>query len=794
MRAISIALLCLCSVVLDVSAQSNVETRIIASDLGNLSELVWGPDGWIWFVEVIGDISRVHPETGELQRFSTVAELDSLELRRLLGTSERSKLYDNGLQSLALCEKDGQLLVYHLFLYHVGPSRRAFNAKIVRYEFDGTALVKPEIILEGLPADVDFPIGCRMRVIGNKLFVGYGNLANDGDARNPESPVGSILRMNLDGSVPSDNPFPSAQYPGNLVWTYGCQKLEGLAAGPDGVIYSLEGGPSGFEDEINIVEGGRNYGWPDVRGFCDSPQEQLFCLGHSVVEPLYYLPFVVGVSGLDYYGGDRFPAWKNSLLVTSSEEQDLRQLKLGQDGRTIVDENIYIDGRWGPLRDVCVSPDGRVFLATKGGVPSNFPNVIMELYDREEPLPSIGRIEFEDDLYCGGSTGRIRFDTEGGFEQDNLFLIALVSLGDSTEIRYVGDALPGTSGGEYLANFPWFYDSVYLRVVSTNPYVMGEVSGPLKVSSSTRDVRLQTSTGEMAICEDETLEIGVQGVAPDTRYLWSNGSRDSIINVSDSGLYAVELTLPNGCTVRKEVRITKGSSPYLEVVNSQRNYDLCEGDSLLLSVLTSENAFIMWSNGIVDTNAVWVRESGVYYVRAEDSVGCQTSSLSMEIVFHEYPEKPEIVRGGNTLVCSSADQYQWYRDGEPVDGGTEQLLTVTDNGRYWVEVFNSGGCSAVSDTVEMIVTGVGEEAVAGDDWQVYPQPVEDQMMLEFAAPVREPLVVSLTDMSGREVRRFRESPDGTKQKMFSLSDLPSGPYILGVKSGTWTREQVIIKR
>jgi hypothetical protein len=163
--------------------------------------------------------------------------------------------------------------------------------------------------------------------------------------------------MNLDGTVPEDNPVP-----GSYIWTWGHRNPQGLVISSGGILYSSEHGPSS-DDEVNIIEKGRNYGWPDVKGLCNDVTETQFCADSFVFEPIAAWTPTLAVAGTDFYSNSAISGWQNSLLITTLKENNLVALRLSADGRSVVDEEVFFDGWFGRLRDVCTSPDGRVFLA-----------------------------------------------------------------------------------------------------------------------------------------------------------------------------------------------------------------------------------------------------------------------------------------------------------------------------------------------------------------------------------------------------------------------------------------------
>jgi len=169
---------------------------------------------------------------------------------------------------------------------------------------------------------------------------------------------GKFLRLNLDGSVPDDNPIP-----GSYVWSLGHRNPQGLVRSPDGTIYSSEHGPSD-NDELNIIMKERNYGWPEVHGFCDLPEEQAYCAANNVVEPIAAWTPTLAVCGIDFYDHPSIPEWQHSILLATLKEADLRVLNLSTEGDSIISEEVFFNNEYGRLRDVCVSPDGDIYFAT----------------------------------------------------------------------------------------------------------------------------------------------------------------------------------------------------------------------------------------------------------------------------------------------------------------------------------------------------------------------------------------------------------------------------------------------
>lgn len=318
-----------------------VETRIAATGLDHPWELIWGPDDWIWFTERDGRIGRLNPENGEVQRIHTIDEVWQSSESGLLGMAMHPEFPNTP----------------HLFVAYTYEASEGEREKIVRFTFNGSTLVEPTTIVDGIRA-ASFHDGCRLLIHDNKLFITTGDATDKSTAQDQNSVNGKILRVDLDGSVPADNPIP-----GNPLWSWGHRNPQGLVMASNGIMYSSEHGPD-RDDEVNIIVKGRNYGWPNVNGYCNEPNEQAFCSQNQVVEPIAAWTPTLAVCGTTYYDKAAIPQWKNSLLMLTLKEEQLMVLKLSEDGRSIVSQEKAFDGQFGRLRGICVAPDGRVFFST----------------------------------------------------------------------------------------------------------------------------------------------------------------------------------------------------------------------------------------------------------------------------------------------------------------------------------------------------------------------------------------------------------------------------------------------
>lgn len=321
-------------------------TRRVANTLSLPWEILWGPDDFIWMTEKIGKISRVNPQTGQIVPVVTIGEVVVKGEGGLLGMVLHPDF-------------DTNPYVYVVFNYE---NASVYKEKVVRYTYNGTTLVSPQTLLDNLVGQTVHN-GSRLVITPDlKLFITAGDAGNTSLPQDTTKINGKILRINLDGSIPADNP-----YAGSPVWSIGHRNPQGMVYVNNKLYVSSHG--ANIEDEINLVEKKANYGWPNVEGPCDTPGEITFCNANNVIPPI----FSSGSStwafcGLDYYNNSAYPAWQNNLLMVSLKNSSFYSFQLSNDGNSIVGSpTIYYTSQFGRLRDIAISPDGKVYLCTSNG-------------------------------------------------------------------------------------------------------------------------------------------------------------------------------------------------------------------------------------------------------------------------------------------------------------------------------------------------------------------------------------------------------------------------------------------
>lgn len=306
-------------------------------------EICWGPDDNIWFTEQSGNISRYDPRTGLR--------------KRLLFLEDTYRMRTSGLLGMAL-HTDMKHSPYVFVAYTAQTAKDKQVSKIVRFTYAHDTLIDPLLILEYAAWSGHF--GARVTVAPDgKLMVATGDGAQFENAQNTLSPHGKILRFNIDGTIPKDNPVP-----GSPVWAYGLRNPQGLAYSSDETLYISDHGDA-TDDEVNRIIRGGNYGWPYIEGYADREKEAEFARQYTgTEEPMIAWTPTVAPSGIAVYESGTIPEFSNSVLLATLKGNGLRVLKLNGEGDKIVSDSVLFRQVFGRLRSVCVSPGGEVYIGT----------------------------------------------------------------------------------------------------------------------------------------------------------------------------------------------------------------------------------------------------------------------------------------------------------------------------------------------------------------------------------------------------------------------------------------------
>ena len=323
-------------------------TRVTALVTG--LEIPWAvdlaPDGRLFVTERPGRVRivRIQGNTATLQPepWATVqARVSTNTERGLLGIALDPQFSTNG-------------FVY-LYYSYGGPGTSTLNRLVRMRDANGVG-VEETVLIDAIPGSQQHDGGRVKFGPDGKLYVTVGDGEVDTRAQDSGSPNGKVLRVNTDGTAAAGNPFG-----GSPVWSFGHRNPQGLAWQPDtGALYETEHGPSGVfplccQDEVNLIERGKNYGWPVVTG---QPHDSRF------VDPLVWSgrTDTWAPSGAAFM--TRPGPLRGSFLFATLRGAHLHRVVFGPDGRSVLFEERLLENRYGRLRDVFELPSGQLLVLT----------------------------------------------------------------------------------------------------------------------------------------------------------------------------------------------------------------------------------------------------------------------------------------------------------------------------------------------------------------------------------------------------------------------------------------------
>ena len=295
--------------------------------------LAFAPDGRLFITERPGRV-RIYRD-GEL-----------LPTPALVLNDVRAEA-ESGLMGIALHPSFSTTRFVYL-LYTADTAGGARN-RLVRYRETNNTLADRAVLLDNIPA-ASIHDGGRIRFgPDGRLYLTMGDAAMASLAQSLSTLAGKILRLNDDGSAASGNPF------GSEIWSYGHRNPQGLDWDPaNGQLWATEHGQTG-NDELNLIQRGRNYGWPVIEGGTTRPDMETPILSFSPS---------IAPSGGSFYTGSRMPGLRNNFFFATLTGRHIHRVQLTPDRNRVQGAERWLQNQFGRIRDIVSGPDGALYFCT----------------------------------------------------------------------------------------------------------------------------------------------------------------------------------------------------------------------------------------------------------------------------------------------------------------------------------------------------------------------------------------------------------------------------------------------
>ena len=323
----------------------------LVSGLSNPWAMAFLPDGSALVTERAGRLHLVDLEEKSVREISGLPDIAAGGQGGLLDIAVDPEYHRNG---------------WIYFTYSKNYSGGTGTA-LARAQLSGTGLVSVEELFRmNPPGRGGRHFGSRIAFLpDNTIVFSIGDRGARNRAQDFKDHAGSIVRLNRDGSIPDDNPFAADPDVLDELYTLGHRNPQGLALHPQtGVLWQHEHGPRGG-DELNIIEPGNNYGWPEMSQGVEYGSGRAIGRGREapgMTQPVEYWTPAIAPSGMAFYFGREFPGWDGNLFIGSLVDTHLLRLVI-EEGRVVHQERL-LDGTLGRIRDVRLGPDMRLYLLT----------------------------------------------------------------------------------------------------------------------------------------------------------------------------------------------------------------------------------------------------------------------------------------------------------------------------------------------------------------------------------------------------------------------------------------------
>jgi len=332
------------------AAEKSYRIVTVAEGLEHPWGMAFLPDGRILVTERVGRL-RIVSSDGKVS--------EPVE-----GLPPIAPVGQGGLLDVALHPKFSENKLIYFSFAEPGPGGQ--GTAVSRGRLEGNVLKDVQSIFSQKPKlSGGHHFGSRLVFAGDgSLYISMGDRGRKERAQNRRNHQGTIARVNDDGSIPKDNPFVNSSEALPEIYTWGNRNVQGMALNPwTGIVWAQEHGPKGG-DEVNILKKGANYGWPRITYGIDYDGSVISDKTHmkGMEQPLLHWTPSIAPSGMAFYDGDKFPAWKGDLFVGALKDRHLRRVDL--DGEKVVGQELFLEELKERIRDVRSGPDGFLYVLT----------------------------------------------------------------------------------------------------------------------------------------------------------------------------------------------------------------------------------------------------------------------------------------------------------------------------------------------------------------------------------------------------------------------------------------------
>ena len=319
--------------------------------LDNPWGMAWLPDGRLLVNERKGEI--------------LVFDKDTYSGNKLVGFPETYERGQGGLLDIQLHPQYAEN--GWIYVTYAKPGQGGGSTTLIRFKLDGNQITDLEELYQTQPlSNSGVHFGSRI-IFDNEgyLYFSTGERGTKENSQNLANDMGKVHRLHDDGRIPSDNPFVNEPNAKHSIWSYGHRNVQGMVYdAANNMIYATEHGPRGG-DELNIVEKGKNYGWPVITYGIDYNGTIISELTEKegMEQPIHYWTPSIAACGLLFYTGDKYPGWQGNLFAGALALTHVARVEVSNGKYTHEEKLLEQIGR---VRQIAQSPDGYIYVLTEG--------------------------------------------------------------------------------------------------------------------------------------------------------------------------------------------------------------------------------------------------------------------------------------------------------------------------------------------------------------------------------------------------------------------------------------------